>query len=347
MRILGWTGKPVIVLLNQLGAPRPAAQEQAEVQRWAELMSAYPWVHGTLAFDAFARCWVQEHTLLEHIGAALPAGERETFMRPGAAWRDRNEAVFRRSVDLLATEQAAVAYDGEVVATPTLGETARTWLAGIVRGDGAGASAGVEAAMRALATRADAHIRQATDGLIALHGLSGSAAAQIRARVAADFVVAAAADAGKAGVIGAAVSGALGGLIADLHPGGLTFGAGALVGGLLGAAGARSIAQGYNLMRGSDTSTVRWNHDVLSRLVAAAGLRYLAVAHFGRGRGDFVESEYPAHWRTGVEAALATEAETLTDIWAAADRGETAAALAQRLHAVIERVLRAVLADFY
>ena len=84
MRILGWMGKPVLVLLNQLGAPRPAAQEQAEVQRWAELMSAYPWVHGTLAFDAFARCWVQEQTLLEHIGAALPEGGRERRSRVSA-----------------------------------------------------------------------------------------------------------------------------------------------------------------------------------------------------------------------------------------------------------------------
>ena len=29
----------------------------------------------------------------------------------------------------------------------------------------------------------------------------------------------------------------------------------------------------------------------------AAILRYLAVAHYGRGRGDWVEGEYPAHWR--------------------------------------------------
>lgn len=345
MRILGWTGKPVLVLLNQLGAPRPAAQERADVERWAERLATYPWVRGTLAFDAFARCWVQEHALLERIGAALPEAARETFARLDAAWRARNEEVFSRSAGLLATELAAVAGDGEVVATPTLGETARAWIAGIARGERAGA--GVGAAMQTLAGRADARIRQATDGLIALHGLSGSAAAQIRARVATDFVVAAAADTGKAGVIGAAVSGALGGLIADLHAGGLTFGAGALVGGLLGAAGARGLAQGYNLMRGTETSTVRWSDELRSKLVVAAGLHYLAIAHFGRGRGDFVENEHPAHWRAGVEAEVAAEAPALAEIWAAADRGEPPEPLAQRLRAVIERVLRAVLATLY
>jgi hypothetical protein len=345
MQILGWTGKPVLVLLNQLGAPRPAEQERAEVERWAAHLAGYPWVSGTLAFDAFARCWVQEHALLERIGAALPESAREKFARLGAAWRARNEEVFRRSVDLLATELAAVAGDGDEVVTPKFGDTARAWLIAFARGERA--DAGLDAAMRALAGRADARIRQATDGLIALHGLSGSAAAEIRSRVATDFVVDAAADTGRAGVIGAAVSGALGGLVADLAAGGLTFGAGALVGGLLGAAGARGLAQAYNLMRGTETSTVRWSSAVRSKLVTAAGLRYLAVAHFGRGRGDFVESENPAHWRSVVEAAVNAEAAALEEIWAAADRGEASESLAQRLRAVIERVLRAVLAELY
>ncbi len=304
-------------------------------------------MRGTLAFDAFARCWVQEHALLERVGAALPEGARETFARLAAAWRARNEEVFRRSVELLATQLAAVAGDGEEVPTPTLGATARAWLAGIVRGERAGAGLGNEAAMQALAGRADARIRQATDGLIALHGLSGTAAAQIRERVATDFVVDPAADTGKAGVIGAAVSGALGGLIADLHAGGLTFGAGALVGGLLGAAGARGLAQAYNLVRGTETSTVRWSDDVRSKLVAAAGLRYLAVAHFGRGRGDFVESEHPAHWRPELETAIGAETAALTAIWSEADRGAAAGGLERPLREVIERVLRAVLAKLY
>ncbi len=345
MQILGWTGKPVLVLLNQLGAPRPADQERAEVDRWAAHLAGRPGVRGTLAFDAFARCWVQEETLLEHIGAALPEGSRATFVRLAAAWRTRNEVVFDRSVGLLAAELAAVAGDGEAIATPTLGETARSWLVSLARGERPDAR--IDAAMRALAARADARIRQATDGLISLHGLTGSAAAEIRSRVAADFVVAAAADAGKAGVIGAAISGALGGLAADLAAGGLTFGAGALVGGLLGAAGAHGLAQAYNLLRGTETSTVRWSHDVLTKLVVAAGLRYLAVAHFGRGRGDFVESGHPAHWRPAVEAAVSAETAAYAEVWTAAEGGEAAEALAQRLGAVIGRMLRATLAALY
>jgi hypothetical protein len=98
MRILGWTGKPVVVLVNQLGAPRPAAQERAELERWAAHLAGYPWVRGLLVFDAFARCWVQEDVLLERIGAALPEDTRTRSRgsrQPGGA----HEEVFRRAVD--------------------------------------------------------------------------------------------------------------------------------------------------------------------------------------------------------------------------------------------------------
>ena len=60
-----------------------------------------------------------------------------------------------------------------------------------------------------------------------------------------------------------------------------TFGAGAVLGGLLGAAGARGLAGAYNLARGSDATTVRWSAEFLTGRVAGAVLRYLAVAHLG------------------------------------------------------------------
>ena len=64
-------------------------------------------------------------------------------------------------------------------------------------------------------------------------------------------------------------------------------------------------------------------------------MRYLAVAHFGRGRGDFVENGHPPHWRPAVEQAVGAEAEALRDIWKAAETprnagGDRAAAAADR-----------------
>src|SRR5205085_11227235 len=57
MRILEWLGKPVVVLLNQLGPPRPAPEEQAEQGLWKQHLDQYPIVREVLALDAFARCW--------------------------------------------------------------------------------------------------------------------------------------------------------------------------------------------------------------------------------------------------------------------------------------------------
>jgi hypothetical protein len=346
MRIVGWLGKPVIVLLNQLGPPRPAAEEAAEADRWRTYLQQHECVRDTLAFDAFARCWVQEQILLERVQAVLPAGQQAPFARLAAAWRARNEDVFRRSAHALAAQIAAIASDGELVPNQGLGETARAWLRRTLTGDDRG-NVSLEGAMRALAERADARILAATDELIVLHGLSGNASSILQARMTGDFAVDKAASRGKAGVLGGAVSGALGGLAADLASGGLTLGGGALLGALLGAAGAAGIAHGYNLLRGSETSTVRWDGAMLNRLVAAAVLRYLAVAHFGRGRGDYVESEYPAHWRPLVDAAVEEQGARLGTAWSIAANGGLPATLNAALERSLERCLRSVLEGLY
>jgi hypothetical protein len=44
-------------------------------------------------------------------------------------------------------------------------------------------------------------------------------------------------------------------------------------------------------------------------------LRYLAVAHFGRGRGNFVEGEAPPFWQAAVEEALQAHCPDLDRFW--------------------------------
>jgi hypothetical protein len=111
------------------------------------------------------------------------------------------------------------------------------------------------------------------------------------------------------------VTGALTGLKADLAAGGLTFGAGMLVGGVLGGLAGAGAARGYNKVTGRDRSIVRFAPEFLDGLGRSAVLRYLAVAHFGRGRGRYVEGEAPAFWRGEVERAYAEHAATLGALW--------------------------------
>ena len=253
---------------------------------------------------------------------------------------------FERSMQVLARQLAATATDVAALPTGGLRDAARAWLAGLLR-PSEGADAAAEAAMGELARRLDAEVRRATDELIALHGLEGRAAAEILGRMGAAYTVDKAADPARASLVGAALSGALGGLAADLAAGGLTFGAGALIGGLLGAAGARGIASAYNLARGSDASTVRWSHGFLTGRVAAAVLRYLAVAHFGRGRGDFVAGEYPEHWAALVEEMVAVHRARLAELWSGAARGDPPAMLSAQLRAPLEAIVEGVLGRLY
>ena len=59
------------------------------------------------------------------------------------------------------------------------------------------------------------------------------------------------------------------------------------------------------------TENDQWNPELAAQ---AALLRYLAVAHFGRGRGDWAQGESPPHWREVVQRSLAAQREALAAV---------------------------------
>ncbi|HEY0878778.1 MAG TPA: GTPase [Zeimonas sp.] len=323
MRVLDWVGKPVIVLLNQLGAPRPTADEAAELDAWRRHLSGARPVRAVLPLDAFARCWVQAATLLRAIADALPAEQRPACRRLIDEWLRVRRKVFDASIDTLARSLASIASDREPI--PEAGMLDRLRDAAQVFGraspaNGHSLPAVRRQAMRTLAQRLDETIRSATDRLISLHGLGGHASAEIIERLAGHYQVSTRVPEGRAAVIGGVVTGALAGLKADLATGGFSFGAGILGGSLLGAMGAFGLARGYNLVRGGPAPAVAWSDAVLDESAAAALLSYLAVAHYGRGRGDWAASEHPAHWLELVQAVLKAHHENFEHAWSL--RGE-------------------------
>jgi hypothetical protein len=74
-------------------------------------------------------------------------------------------------------------------------------------------------------------------------------------------------------------------------------------------------------------------------LVEAALLRYLAVAHFGRGRGEWVQGEAPPHWAVTVAEVLATQREALAALWAGRSARVENAGEAERLEAALRPLL--------
>ena len=346
MQILRWIGKPVLLLLNQLGPPRPAAEEGAEEERWRAQVAPLALVREVLSFDAFARCWVQEGVLLAAVETQLPAEKRDAFVRLTAAWTARSLARFDGAMDILAGELARAARDREPVGAdprPGLAQRVLNSLGLAARGG----DAARELAIEALAKRLESETRAATQQLIGLHALQGSASAIVLQRVREPYAGSGHIEEGRAAAWGGIVSGALSGLVADLAAGGLTLGAGMLAGGILGALGGAGIARGYNMIRGSAEPAIGWGVPSLDSLAAAAILRYLAVAHFGRGRGAYLDTEAPPFWRDEVIRALDRRKETLHALWENAVAGEDAEQIRQDLRLTLAAATADVLNRLY
>ncbi|MGB3796522.1 MAG: DUF3482 domain-containing protein [Alteraurantiacibacter sp.] len=303
MEVLGWIDKPVVVLLNQMGPPRKdVSGAQA---RWAEI-GAPGQVRAVLPLDAFARVWVQEGALLDTVAPLLDEAKRPAMAGLRQRWEELNLARFDAAMDVLARYLDRAAGDHEAMEDAGWQGQLAEAVSGRGKSDRAARTAMVQLAARlAEATAAS------TDELIALHGLSGKAAKRVLERVGEDYAHGAKTPEGMSAALGGLMSGAVGGLAADVMAGGLTLGGGMIVGAVLGALGGTGVAKGINMARGEDGSKMRWASDFLERLTVTAILRYLAVAHYGRGRGEWTEGEHPAFWQTIVEEEVAKRGDAL------------------------------------
>ena len=343
LEVLEWVGKPVLVLLNQTGRPREREVEAADADRWREALAESPHVRDVLALDAFARCWVQEFTLFAAIARALPDSRAPGFGRLSQAWRDRRMDQFDLAMTALAEPIAQAACDR--VTLPS--EPIATRLGGSVGLPNAARTQAQAAATREMEDRLDAGLRSSTDRLIAIHELEGRAAAEVLQRVASDVQVDAPIDEGRAGVVSGVLSGAAAGLGADLMAGGLTFGAGMIAGAVIGALGGAGVARGVNLVRGRTESSLRWEEAFLDGLVTSALLRYLAIAHYGRGRGAWTQGEYPPFWRQLVVDAVVANATGLAAVWAQRSTDGGCERLERDLQATLRAMALGLLEELY
>jgi hypothetical protein len=181
LEVLAWIGRPVVVLLNQTGKPRPRADEAIDEGRWRTALAAYPFVREVLALDAFARCWVQERVLLETLAAVVGTDQRAACERLLAAWQARRDRQFEQAMAALAAPIAHAAGDVEKLPETRLRDSLQAALRSLAAGRPENALG--ERAARALAERLDARLRESTDRLIAIHDLTGHAADAVRQRL--------------------------------------------------------------------------------------------------------------------------------------------------------------------
>ncbi len=329
LELLGWVGRPVVLVLNQTGGTLESPQAAAgRLSAWRRHVEPAGVVREVLPLDAFSRCWVQESLLLERIVALLPEDLQPIMEELEAAWSERNLEIFGRAVETIADYLSATAADREELADrrPGRGEKKR--------------------AMEALGERLEGATGRLMANLLELHGLEGSAGAEIDRQLDAyavegeDLL-----DPEKSAMWGGVVSGALGGLTADILAGGLSFGGGVLAGAILGALGGAGLARGFQLVKSEKLPEVSWTPIFLEQLADQILLRYLAVAHFGRGRGEFRDEGASLRWQKIAALALRDRGEEWGAAWQAVASGHDARSA--RLRRLLDETLRAVLVEGY
>lgn len=320
MQILAWLGKPIVVLLNQMGPPKDHDGEEREVTRWRKHFATISNATEVMAFDAFARCWVQEEVLWKKVKDVLPARRKGLMQECLDHNRDRNLDRFQQAIDRLGEALNSIVQDSEPLPPQNLAEKILSPVSESFREP-------QKQAMTKLGERMIRALTAAVSDIIKLHELSGEAARIIEDRFEDDFAVQQPTSKGVAATVGGFLSGALTGLAADLTAGGLTFGGGALIGGLLGATGGVAAAEGFDFVKGAKEARVTWSPKFVAGIMESAILRYLAVAHFGRGRGEWTESEHPKVWRevvADVVAASSSDIDTAVQLTVSTKLGEDA-----------------------
>ncbi|GJL54661.1 MAG: hypothetical protein NPIRA02_17930 [Nitrospirales bacterium] len=336
MELLDWLQKPVLVVLNQVGSENGMQEREACERDWHDSLKAYAVVQGVVSLDSFSRCWVLEGMLLEHVRSLLPAGAQETMGRLTESWKSQNTAVFKKSMDRLAQVFVRAMCDGKVVS-----ET------GQLR------KVKIKHAAQELCQRLEDDIRVAMRDLIEWHGLEGEAAIKIQSQLH-DFTVPIESSVmeealGRAalGGFGGAAAGTAAGAAIDAATGGMSLGLFALTGAFLGALGLAAWGKDVEI---GEILTIRWVPEFLHALTQDLLLRYMAVAHFGRGRGHFqTDQESPIIWQEAIRKVYEGEQAALQQMWES-DRECESHDLNERTRNIamlFESVTRTVLCELY
>ncbi|MEJ6023326.1 DUF3482 domain-containing protein [Ramlibacter sp. PS4R-6] len=273
-----------------------------------------------------------DRLLLDAMAQALPEDRRRAFGHVARAWEARTDERLRKSMAAIAQHAIFAARQvEELVAAPL---SVRSLLPA-ERDAQAGAR---EAAMARIVARLDESARSLAAQLRRLHGVADDAAEAIEHRLEERFTVQQQVDAPQAGIAGAASGAAMGASI-DLLAGGMTLGAAAALGALVGGGAAYIAAAWKNRSSPSGATLLQLSDEMLDALTEAALLRYVAVAHWARGWRSVDDA-----WRAEVVARVQAQRPLLAGFWnAARTQPEAQDKLVQPLAQELEAIGRAVI----
>jgi predicted GTPase len=335
MEILSWIGKPVLVFLNQTGRPDPS-RTAAEEREWRDHLGNQDIVKSVSTLDAFTRCWIQEHHILEKAARHIGDEKREAAEKLARAWIDRNLEVFDQSIEVITDLLVFSLLDTEKLKEATMLQKLKTIVSKNSR------DAEMEKVQQNMYRRLADRTADTINALIAQHGLDGKTARELASASREEFVCQRNVEESLAAAVGGAVSGLVGGLSADLIAGGATFGGGAVLGMLLGAGTTYALAKGYNLTQ-TGANEVRWTEAHFENQVKFIVMLYLAVSHFGRGRGAWQDDpgNNPSQWEEITDAQIQERHESIKSLW----KKGGANAKSEKLAREVRTILRSLLSD--
>jgi len=298
-------GKPLLLLVRPARAEREPG-DLAQLCRQALSGSAGE----VLMFQDVAACWVQEELFLGAMARHLPAEKSPGFARLRAAWARRHRQRFEQAMSTIALQLLDAAREVQEVNAPAMS------LRDILPAERRAGEQARRAAIAKVVVRLQEAAALTLARLLELHGIDGREARPLELRLEEQFVVLGAVNTPQAGMAGAATGAAMGASV-DLMVGGLTLGAAAALGALVGGGAATVAAAWKNKSTGAVASTVVLSADMLQGLTEAALLRYLAAVHFGRPAFGSDSAQVELRWKIEVVAVVQAHRQRLEAVWTA------------------------------
>jgi hypothetical protein len=293
-----------------------------------------------LGFDSFARCWVQQPLLLDAIGRCLPVAKREGFARLAEAQQHYHRERFAQSMQAIAQQLSDAARDSEMVRA---GPASITRLIRPSERQADAQAKSDAATTLAARLREGAHRTQAS--LQRLHGLDTGAVGLIDEIFAAHLLKhSAPVNAREAGMAGAATGAATGASV-DLLTGGLTLGAAAALGALVGGGAALAGAVWKNRSTPTGLATVQAGDEMLHALLQTALLGYLDVVH--RERDETLEADAARGWSARIESTWSPRRAQLDALWQQIRLPAQTAAATETLATEVQMIARETLHTLY
>lgn len=289
--------------------------------------------HDGLAMADLEHPFTGDRLLLDAIAQALPDERRRAFALVARAWEARTGERLHQSMAAVAQHLVFAARQVEEV------DAGQLSVRSLMPSEREAQASARESAMARIVGRLDESAADASARVRRLHGVDDSAAEALEHKLEERFTVQQPVDAPQAGLAGAASGAAMGASI-DLLAGGLTLGAAAALGALVGGGAAYAAAAWKNRASPTGATVVQLSDEMLDALAEAALLRYVAIAHWARGLRAVDEA-----WRSEVMARVQSQRLLLAGFWGTArsqsdPQDKLVQALAQELDASARAVMK-------